>query len=83
MMGDWEMSMPSSPQLAAIFWALISSPNTVTIRTSMPNRAMLWAMFRPTPPMLTVTVPGLESRPTRGPAERPPMSTFTAPATAT
>ena len=40
-------------------------------------------MFRPTPPMLTVTVPGLESRPTRGPAERPPMSTFTAPATAT
>ena len=40
-------------------------------------------MFRPTPPMLTVTLPGLESRPTSGPADRPPMSTFTAPATTT
>ena len=25
-MGDWEMSIPSSAQLAAIFWAFMSSP---------------------------------------------------------
>ena len=75
--------MPSSPQLAAIFWALISSPNTVTIRTSMPNRAMLWAMFRPTPPRLIRTTPGLESCMTGTSPGQPPMSIFTPPTTVT
>ena len=75
--------MPSSVQLAAIFWALRSSPNTVRSRTSSPSRLMLWAMFRPTPPRLMRTAPGLESWATRGPAEVPPMSMFTPPTTVT
>ena len=75
--------MPSSPQLAAIFWALPSSPNTVKSRTSSSKRLMLWAMFRPTPPRLMDTVPGLESWGTRAWSERPPMSMFTPPTTVT
>ena len=61
----WLMSMPSSPQLAAMRWAFMSSPKAVSIRTSAPSRARLWAMFRPTPPRLMRTWPGLESAGTR------------------
>ena len=38
-------------------------------------------MFRPTPPRLIRTWPGLESLGTSGPEERPPMSMFTPPTT--
>ena len=59
-----------------------SSPRTVTIRTSSPSSAMLWAMFRPTPPRLIWTRPGFESPDTREAWEKPPMSTLTPPTTA-
>ena len=75
--------MPSSPQLAAIFWAYRSSPKAVTIRTSRPRRLMLWAMFRPTPPRLIRTAPGLESRSTGTSDGQPPMSMLTPPTTVT
>ena len=42
---------------------------------------MLWAMFRPTPPRLIRTRPGLESRGIRGPWDQPPMSMLTPPTT--
>ena len=77
------MSMPSSPQLAAIFWAFMSSPNTVSSRTSTSSRLMLWAMFRPTPPRDIWTEPGLESWGIRALAGLPPMSMFTPPTTVT
>ena len=51
-------------------WAWPSSPKAVSSRTSTPSRAMLWAMFRPTPPRLMRTAPGLESARTSG-AEDP------------
>ena len=75
------MSMPSSPQEAAMRWAYRSSPKAVSRRVSTPSRAMLWAMFRPTPPKLIRTAPGLESAGTSGPADTPPMSIFTPPTT--
>ena len=73
--------MPSSPQEAAMRWAFMSSPKAVSMRTSTPSRAMLWAMFRPTPPRLMRTWPGLESAPTSFPWGRPPMSMLTPPTT--
>ena len=75
------MSIPSSPQEAATFWADTSSPKAVSRWTSTPSSAMLWAMFRPTPPRLIRTWPGLESRGIRPSQDRPPMSMFTPPAT--
>ena len=75
--------MPSLPQEAATVWVKSSSPMAVRKVTSSPIRAMLWAMFRPTPPMDTRTCPGLESRCTRGARERPPMSLVIPPTTAT
>ena len=75
------MSMPSSPQEAASFWADRSSPKAVRSLTSAPRRHRLWAIFRPTPPRLMRTWPGLESWATRGAADLPPMSMFTPPTT--
>ena len=84
--GTWSArlrSIPSRSQESITCPACGSSPSAVSRETLTPSSRRLWAMFRPTPPMLTVTLPGLESRPTSGPADCPPMSTFTAPATTT
>ena len=62
-------------------WACPSSPKAVSRRVSTPSRAMLWAMFRPTPPRLMRTTPGLESAGTRGALDTPPMSILTPPTT--
>ena len=57
-----EVSIPAFTQLFRIISAKGSSPTAVTMRTFAPSQARFSAIFLPTPPGHSRTVPGLESR---------------------